>query len=361
LNAATPVPPPLRPVQDALGRVPAPIPLALPQHAIAVVIPCYNVGRPVLDVVARIGPECARIYVIDDACPLQTATTVEAECRDPRVCVIRLRENQGVGGAVIAGYRQAMADGATLIVKIDGDGQMPPELLPRFVAPILEGTADYAKGNRFYDLTQIHSMPAERIVGNAVLSLLTKLSGGYWDVFDPTNGYTAVHAGVLRLLPLDKVSPRFFFETDMLFRLNTVRAVVVDVPMDAVYGSETSNLRIRSALPEFLVKHARNFAKRIFYNYFLRDVSVASLELVAGAVLLLFGVAYGGYHWWHSSLSNTPTAAGTVVLSAVALLGGLQLLLSFLNYDIANVPRRPIHKSLLPQAGARGAPPADRS
>lgn len=319
---------------------------SLDAQRIAVVIPCYRVAERILGVVSRIGPECWRIYVVDDACPERSGARVEAECRDPRVRVLRLASNQGVGGAVMEGCRHAIADGATLVVKIDGDGQMPPELLPRFVAPILRGQADYTKGNRFYDLAQLHRMPAARLAGNALLSLLTKLSGGYWDVFDPTNGYTAIHVEVLKLLPMDKISRRYFFETDVLFRLNTVRAVVVDVPMDAVYEGESSSLSIARVLPEFLAKHARNFAKRIFYNYFLRDVSIASLELLFGIPLMLFGVIYGAYHWWHSSAMNVPTPAGTVVLAAAALLVGFQLVLSFLNYDIANVPRRPIHESL---------------
>lgn len=316
------------------------------QARIAVVIPCFKVADRVLDVIGRIGPECWRIYVVDDACPQGTAAKVEAECRDARVHVLRHATNQGVGGAVIEGYRRAIADGATVVVKIDGDGQMPPELLSRFVDPILIGWADYTKGNRFYDLARIHRMPAARIFGNAVLSLLTKLSAGYWDIFDPANGYTAIHVEVLKLLPLDKISRRYFFESDMLFRLNTVRAVVADVPMDAVYEGETSSLRVGSVIVEFLGKHAHNFVKRVFYNYFLRDVSIASLELVFGTALAAFGIVYGGWHWWHSAASNMATPAGTVVLAGVAVLAGLQLLLSFLNYDIANVPRRPIHESL---------------
>jgi hypothetical protein len=127
--------------------------------------------------------------------------------------------------------------------------------------------------------------------------------------------------------------------------------------VDAIYQDEKSNLRILSVLPEFLAKHARNVVKRWFYNYFLRDVSIASLELVAGTFLMLFGLVYGGYHWWHSYNANVPTATGTVVLSAVAVLGGLQLLLSFLNYDIASVPRQPIHRSLELHAVATPATP----
>ena len=309
---------------------------------VAAVIPCYKVGRHVLGVIAGVGPEVDLIYVVDDACPQQSYQLVTAECRDPRVRIVRNAENQGVGGAVLAGYRAAIEDGADVMVKIDGDGQMDPALVPAFIGPVLAREADYTKGNRFYDLTHIGAMPPLRVFGNAAMSFMAKFSTGYWDVFDPSNGYTAIHAEVARLLPADKISRRYFFETDMLFRLNTIRAVVVDVPMDARYGDEISNLRISRILGEFMVKHARNFAKRIFYNYFLRDLSIASIELVLGFALAVFGASYGGYHWWRSVSAGVPTLAGTVMLSAVPLILGLQLMLAFLGYDIASVPRRPV-------------------
>ncbi len=298
-----------------------------------------------LDVIAGIGPEVDLIYVVDDACPERSHELVATECRDPRVRIVRNAENQGVGGAVLAGYRAAIDDGADVMVKIDGDGQMDPALVPAFIGPVLAGEADYTKGNRFYDLTHIGAMPRLRVFGNAAMSFMAKFSTGYWDVFDPSNGYTAIHAEVARVLPADKISRRYFFETDLLFRLNTIRAVVVDVPMDARYGDEISNLQVSSILGEFMVKHARNFAKRIFYNYFLRDMSIASLELVLGIALAMFGVTFGGYHWWRSVSDGVPTLAGTVMLSAVPLILGLQLILAFLGYDIASVPRRPVWPS----------------
>lgn len=319
--------------------------MKIPQD-IAVVIPCYKVRDHILDVLAAIGPEVARIYVVDDCCPVQSGSFVEAHCRDARVTVLRHAENQGVGGAVMTGYQAAIADGMTVLVKVDGDGQMDPALIADFVAPILEGEADYTKGNRFFDLENIRAMPTMRLFGNAVLSLMCKLSSGYWNLFDPTNGYTAIHANVARHLPFGKISRRYFFETDMLFRLNTLRAVVVDVPMHAKYGDEVSNLKISKIAGEFLVKHARNFSKRIFYNYYLRDMSLASLELPLGLVFFVFGVLYGGYHWSLSNHLGMPTPAGTVMLAALPALMGLQLILSFMSYDIASVPRRPIHPRL---------------
>lgn len=311
---------------------------------IAVVIPCYRVTRHVLDVIRQIGPEVSAIYVVDDACPDGSGPLVEREAGDSRVRVVRLAENQGVGGAVLAGYRAALAEGMTVIVKIDGDGQMDPSLIPDFVAPIVDGRADYAKGNRFYDPAGLSAMPSERLLGNAALSLINKLSSGYWNLFDPTNGYTAIHASVAARLDFDKISRRYFFESDMLFRLNLLRAVVVDIPMAARYADEVSGLRIGRIIPEFLAGHGRNFGKRIFYNYYLRDMSIASIELPLGLLLLAFGVIYGVFAWGESIHSGIPATAGTVMLSALPVILGVQLGLAFLNYDIFSVPRRPIQR-----------------
>lgn len=314
------------------------------QPSIAVVIPSYKVKAHILGLLERIGPECARIYVVDDCCPDGSGAFVTANNRDPRVVVLHNEVNLGVGGAVMAGYRQAIADGMDIMVKLDGDGQMDPALIPDFVSPILNGEADYTKGNRFFDLEEIAAMPKVRVFGNAILSFMTKVSSGYWDLFDPTNGYTAIHRDVAQRLPFNKISRRYFFETDMLFRLNTLRAVVVDVPMDAQYGDEVSGLRIRKIVGEFLFKHGRNFLKRIFYNYYLRDMSLASIELPLGILMMLTGVLYGGFHWIASVQRGTATPAGTVMLAAVLLLIGLQFTLAFIAYDIASVPRRAIQK-----------------
>jgi glycosyltransferase involved in cell wall biosynthesis len=317
---------------------------------VAVVIPCFRVTNHVTDVISRIGPEVSHIYAVDDACPDHSGRYIEQHVSDPRVKVVFRETNGGVGAATLTGYKAAMNDGAGVIVKIDGDGQMNPALIHRFVHPIVAGRCDYTKGNRFFDLKGVEQMPRTRLFGNAILSFITKFSTGYWGTFDPTNGYTAIHADVAKELSFDKISQRYFFETDMLFRLNIIRAVVQDVPMDAVYGNEVSQLKIGRVIPEFLAKHLSNFSKRIFYNYFLRDMSAASFELIGGVTLSAFGVIFGALTWMKSLQSHQLSSSGTVMLAALPVMIGIQLLIAFLNFDIASTPRVPI-QGVLGRAG----------
>lgn len=310
---------------------------------IAVVIPCYRVRGQVGAVLAAIGPEVGAVFVVDDACPEKTGDHVEATCADPRVRVVRNAANLGVGGAVKAGYRAALAAGATVVVKVDGDGQMDPALIPALAGPILDKRADYVKGNRFHDLDELSAMPLLRLVGNAFLSLVNKVSTGYWDVMDPTNGFTAVHARVLERIALDKVADDYFFESDMLFRLATLRAVVVDLPMAPVYGDAPSSLRIGQVALRFPLRYLARTMKRVFYGYFLRDFNAGSLQLVLGALLASGGAAFGLWHWYLSASTGVPATSGQVMLSALPVLLGGHLLVSAVNYDIANVPRRCIH------------------
>uniref|UniRef100_C6E5J8 Glycosyl transferase family 2 n=1 Tax=Geobacter sp. (strain M21) TaxID=443144 RepID=C6E5J8_GEOSM len=313
---------------------------------IAVVIPSYKVKQHVLQVISAIGPEVSSIVVVDDACPDGSGRYVEENCRDPRVLVCSHTENRGVGGATLTGYQAALDQGADIIVKLDGDGQMDPALIPKLVRPIVDQVADYSKGNRFYSVEDLQQMPFARLVGNSVLSFMAKFSTGYWTIFDPTNGFTAIHGAVAALLPLEKIEKRYFFESDMLFRLNTLRAVVADVPMRARYADEKSNLSILGVIPEFLRKHAVNSCKRIFYNYYLRDFSAASVEVVLGLCALLFGVVFGSWTWYGSIRTGVPATSGTVMLAALPTMLGMQLFLAFLSYDTANAPKYPLHRRL---------------
>lgn len=151
----------------------------------AVVIPAHKVKAHIMGLIDEIGLDVDKIYVVDDACPMQSGAFVQAHCSDPRVVVLTNPINLGVGGAVMTGYQAAIADDMDIIVKLDGDGQMDPALIPDFIAPIVSEHADYTKGNRFFNLEGVQSMPKVRLFGNAVLSFMTKLSSGYWDLIQP--------------------------------------------------------------------------------------------------------------------------------------------------------------------------------
>ncbi len=303
------------------------------KNSVAVVIPCYKVKNKILSVIDRIPDLVERIYCIDDACPEKSGALITDNCKDPRIEVIYHEKNQGVGAATKSGYFAAIKDNMDIVVKIDGDGQMAPELISRFIQPILLGHADYTKGNRFFNLEDLSAMPRMRLLGNAGLSFLTKLSSGYWHSFDPTNGYTAIHIHTLREVPLRKISDRFFFESDMLFRLNTVGAIVQDIPMKAIYEDEVSNLKVGSSFFHFLGRNIKNFTKRVFYNYFLRDFNLASLQLLAGLLLMIFGTIFGVNQWMTSIQTGVTVSSGTVMLSALPIIIGSQFIIAFLSYD----------------------------
>ena len=327
---------------------------------VAVVIPCYRVRRHILGVIEGLGPEVDAIYCVDDKCPEDSGALVTEACVDRRVTVVRHEENQGVGGATLTGYRAAIADGADVIVKIDGDGQMDPTLIDLFVTPIARGQADYAKGNRFHNIEDTRGMPAVRLFGNACLSFVTKLSSGYWTVFDPTNGYTAIERTLAERIVLRQVARRYFFESDMLFHLYMERAVVADVPMSSRYGDEVSSLKIGRVFGSFVVSNLRNMLRRVVVQHYLRDFSLGSVELVAGLACLGFGVGFGALKWNESIVTGHAASAGSVMLSAMPILVGVQLCLSALNYDLLSVPRVPRHPQLraLAARGKRGEEPA---
>ncbi|RUL65761.1 glycosyltransferase family 2 protein [Dyella dinghuensis] len=316
------------------------------QSPIAVVIPCYRVSAQLLALINRIGPEVGWIIVVDDACPERSGDVVEKHCSDPRVTVLRHAKNRGVGGAVMTGYAMARNLPAKVVVKLDGDGQMDPASISRLAAPLLSGHADYAKGNRFYRLSDTAGMPPLRLVGNAGLSFLTKLSSGYWQLFDPTNGFTAIHRSLLAELDFDGIAPRYFFESDMLYHLNQLRAVIVEMPMPARYSGEPSSLRPLRIIGPFLRGNLRNLGRRVVYSYFVRSFSLASIELCLGCALVAFGLLFGFRHWWISATVGPPATAGTVMLAALPLILGVQLVLSWLSADIGAEPHRPVHPYL---------------
>ena len=305
---------------------------------VCVVIPMYCVAEHIQGVIRGLPDWVWRIVLVDDASPDDSAGLALA-VGDPRVVLVRHTQNQGVGGAMLSGFNQAAALGAALMVKMDGDGQMRPEYLERMVSPILSGRANYVKGNRFYHTRNITQMPLARRVGNMALSFLTKMASGYWNVFDPTNGYLALDSQVFQELDQGRIHRRYFFESSMLVELNLARAVVTEVTMPAHYAGEKSSLSLGRVLLEFPVLLVRGFLRRIWFQYFVLDFSVGSLLMILGLLMTLFGAIWGGI-WWRNSIMTGQTAStGTVMLAALPLILGFELLLQALIFDVQNIPR----------------------
>lgn len=308
-------------------------------YKIGVVIPCYKVDKSIIDVINKIPSFVSKIYVVDDFCPNFSGKIVHLNFKnDKRVKIIFNPLNMGVGGAVVKGYNAAISDNLDLVIKIDGDDQMDINIIELFINPIIFNFADYVKGNRFNEIDDFKKMPYKRIIGNIILSFFTKLSSGYWNILDPTNGYTSISVKILKKINLNKLNKRFFFESDILFRLYIIRAVVVDIPIKAIYKDEISNLKIHKIIIPFIYGNFKNLFKRIIYCYFIRDFSLATLQLFFGSILVLLGIFYSLFCWYISFKSNILTSNGQIMIGTVSFLTGIQMLLGFINYDIYNTP-----------------------
>ena len=317
------------------------------KYNIAAVIPCYRVEREIQSVLCAVPRYIKHIIVVDDASPDSTAELVTASAKkDKRISLIRHASNLGVGGAMITGYRKALELGAQIIVKMDGDGQMDVDHLPELLRPLIHGQADYTKGNRFRDFKSLQKMPLIRRVGNMGLAFLSKAATGYWTLFDPTNGFNAIRSEVLSQLSLEGIDRSYYFETSMLAHLYLLGAVVKDVPMPARYQSEVSNLLVHRVLFEFPFKLFATFFRRLVLKNFIYDFSMASIYLLTGLPLLLFGLIFGTYKWIQYASAGIPAPTGTVMLPTLSVLLGIQLLLSAIEIDLRSVPTEPISSPL---------------
>ena len=317
------------------------------QYHIAAVIPCYRVEQKISHVLASLPDYLRHIIVVDDASPDHTSDHVmKAAQKDKRIVPLKHEHNQGVGGALRTGFQKALELGAQIVVKIDGDGQMDMTHLPNLLTPLVQGQADYTKGNRFRDFQALQKMPLIRRVGNMGLGFLTKAATGYWNLFDPTNGFVAIRSEVLAQLPLDRIDRGFYFETSMLANLYLLGAVVKDVPMPARYRDESSNLSIRRTLLEFPLKLMRTFIRRILLKNLIYDFSMASIYLFTGFPLLLFGLVFGSVKWVQYASRGVPAPTGTVMLPTLCVLLGIQFIIAEIEIDLRSTPREPLSSPL---------------
>jgi glycosyltransferase involved in cell wall biosynthesis len=303
---------------------------------IAIVIPAYRVKEKITQVVNGVPDFVDYVIVVDDCCPQKSGKFIETQkiTSAAKLELIFHQDNKGVGGAVITGYTRALELGCDIIVKVDGDGQMDLDYLTQLIDPIISGDADYTKGNRFVDFKMLRKMPKIRLIGNSVLSFLLKAVSGYWDIMDPTNGYTAINSKALRNINLEKLSNRYFFESDMLINLNIHRQVVKDVAIPAKYDDEESSLSITKTFLQFPFYLISGLFKRIFFKYYIYDFNMASIYLIFGIPFLFWGISFGAYQWWWHAQQNILTSTGTVMLSVLPLILGTQFLLQAIQIDI---------------------------
>ena len=307
----------------------------------SVVIPCYNVAGHIESVIAGVPSFISWIIIVDDCSTDNTKDIVDRIAgSNEKIIYIRHQENLGVGGAMITGYQKSIELNCDITVKLDGDDQMDPGYIEQLIKPLADNKADFTKGNRFRDLKALKVMPVSRRIGNLGLSFLIKAASGYWNIFDPTNGFTAIRNDMLRNIDFNKIHKRYFFESSMLIELYHANAVVHDIPMKARYGSEISGLSITRTLFEFPPKLFIAFIKRIILKYFLFEFNIASVYLLFGVPFFLFGFIYGLANYIKYASNHLPAPTGTVVIPTLLIILGFQLLLSAINYDINNYPKK---------------------
>ena len=317
--------------------------LNLAQYDITAVLPAYKVEEQISEALARIPDYIDEIIVVDDASPDRTSEIVaQIKAKDSRIVLIKHAENQGVGGAMLTGFKEALKGNAQVIIKIDGDGQMSGYDPRRLLVPLILGQADYAKGNRFRDFEALQSMPLIRQIGNMGLGFLVKAATGYWHCFDPTNGFFAIRREVLETLPLEKVHKSYFFETSMLGELYLVGAVIRDIPYPAIYGDEKSNLSVGKTMWEFPPKLTYLFFRRMLIKNFLFDFSMGSIYLLTGVPMFVFGLLFGIVKWIKYFNLGVPAPTGTIMIPVMLVMLSVQLLLAAMNIDLQSVPQNPI-------------------
>ena len=300
---------------------------------VAVVVPAFDEEQLIATTLSGIPDFVDRILVIDDASRDETAERAGGT-GDPRVEVISHERNQGVGAAILTGYRRALEEGIDVTCVMAGDNQMDPADLEAIAGPIARGEVDYAKANRLFTGRAWELMPHTRYLGNAVLSLLTKIASGYWHVADSQSGYTAIGRPTLEILDLDRIYPRYGFPNDMLVHLNVINARVRDIPSRPVYGvGETSGIRLSRVIPAISWLLTKAFFWRMREKYIIRDFHPLVFFYVFGLLFSLLGLALGATVTILRILGNELTVA-TVVLVALLLIAGLLFTLFAMLFDM---------------------------
>jgi glycosyltransferase involved in cell wall biosynthesis len=302
---------------------------------LAVVVPAHNEETLLQETLAGIPAFVDRIYVVDDASSDATEERGrEAAAADARVELIRHEKNRGVGAAIVTGYKRAIEERMDVTCVMAADNQMDPAELVTIVMPVARGEVEYSKANRLFTGQAWELIPKHRYLGNAVLSLLTKIASGYWHVADSQSGYTAVSLNTLRQLDLDRIYPRYGFPNDMLVHLNVVNARVRDVPSRPVYGvGERSGIRLRKVVPRISWLLCKAFFWRLREKYVIRDFHPLVFFYLGGIVMGFVGLGLGISLIVLRLLGHSITAA-TGILVALLLIFGSQFTLFAMWFDM---------------------------
>lgn len=305
------------------------------RQTIAVIIPCYKVAQKIDEVLASLPSFIDYIITVDDCSPDTTGQLLDkAALSDTRMRVIHHPKNQGVGAAMCSGFRKAMECCADIVIKLDGDGQMDVSYMEKMVQVLSASSCDFVKGNRFHNRLHIKNMPAIRRIGNMGMGFLIKMASGYWNISDPTNGYFGIRGETLRKLSLDRLSPRFFFESSLIIELYYAGARIKDMAMPAIYGDEKSNLSVWKTLFSFPGKITKALLRRIYLRYFICDFNINSLYILFGGPLFLFGLVFGLCKWIHYASLHLPAPTGTIMIAVLCIVLGFQMILASIQYDI---------------------------
>jgi glycosyltransferase involved in cell wall biosynthesis len=303
---------------------------------VGVVVPAYNEERQIESVLATMPDFVDRIFVIDDCSPDKTSEVTQSWARKHghRVQLIRHEVNGGVGKAITTGYKAALEADMEVVAVMAGDGQMDPKELPMILEPVADGKADYSKGNRLTSGVAWQKTPHVRYLGNAFLSLLTKIASGYWHVADTQSGYTAISAEALRAIELDKLYPSYGYPNDMLVRLNVRNFRVADVHIAPRYGiGERSSMKVWKVVPTVSLLLLRGFFYRMFQKYVIRDFHPLVFFYALGFFLTAIGLILGVVETV-AKITQGNIAIATVVLVALLGISGLQLLLFAMWFDM---------------------------
>lgn len=305
-------------------------------QTVGVVIPAYEEADHVASVVSSIPVFVDRIYAIDDASTDDTWNEINRITEEmngeashatslysQRVVPIQHTENRGAGGAVITGYEYARADGIDVIAVMDGDGQMDPSELERIVEPVASGEVGYAKGNRLLRSADRSEMSRWRLFGNALLTMLTRVASGYWDMSDPQNGFTALSSDALDQLPMDRLYRQYGFLNDVLIHLNMNRTRIADVPHRGKYGNETSGIKYRSFIPGLSILLARRFFTRLTRMYLIRRFHPLVFGYILGIMFTVWGVLSLGFAIASTSFLGTVLGGLMIATGCILLLLGM--------------------------------------